>query len=169
VYSPEVMREAEEGFRRAREAFERKDYGSAAAGFLSVVDVLEQGDPTLELRQIAVELAAASRALSSNVAASAMRVYTTADTNVIEPMALAYLPPAPARGLPADQVGVLELLIDVHGRVESAHLVGVAQHFRDRWLISAAKSWLFEPARRDGEPVRFLKRHMFQLGQAGPN
>jgi hypothetical protein len=169
VYSPAVMREAEEQFRRARALFERHEYGAAAAAFRQVVVVLEKGDPTLELRQIAAELAGASRALSSPATARARNevtpVYTSADEAVTEPVALAYMPAAARPGTPAEQVGVLELLIDARGRVESAHLVGVGHQFRDRWWISAAKAWLFEPAMKEGQPVRFLKRHTFLLNQ----
>jgi hypothetical protein len=161
-YSPAVLREAEEQFRRARMLFERHDYEAAAAAFRDVVAVLERGDPALELRLIAEELAGASRALSANDVADSTSVFTSADEGVTEPVARANLPPAPAPGTPAARVGTLELLIDTRGQVESAHLVG-ADHFRDRWLISAAKAWLFEPATKDGRPVRFLKRHTFLL------
>jgi len=165
-YSPVVLAQAEEQFRRARQLFEQHDYAAAAAGFLEVVNVLERGDPTLELRQIAAELAGASRALSSNAKAEAARVFTTADPGVVEPVARAVLPPAAAAGTPANQIGVLEVLIDARGHVESAHLMVSDQHFRDRWLISAAKAWLFEPATLDGKPVRFLKRHTFLLDRS---
>jgi hypothetical protein len=54
--------------------------------------------------------------------------------------------------------------------VESAHLIGADEHFRDRWLTSAAKSWLFQPATRDGQPVKFLKRLVFAGGgTSGPS
>ncbi|MGE0705604.1 MAG: hypothetical protein AB7F99_05865 [Vicinamibacterales bacterium] len=169
-YSPAVMREAEERFRDARALFEQQDYAAAATGFLEVVEVLQRGDPTLELRQIAAELADASRALSTNARIEAAQVYTSADEDVTEPVARAHLPPLAGPGTPPDQIGVLELLIDTRGRVESAHLIDADdQHFRDRWWTSAAKAWLFEPAIKEGQPVRFLKRHTFLLSRAsGP-
>ncbi len=178
-YSPEVMREAEEQFRQARLLFERQDYKAAAAAFSEVVDVLERGDPALELRLIAAELADASRVMSSSAAAEAdarvqadagadaeadpTRVYTSTDAGVTEPVTSAHLPPAAGPGTPPDRIGVLDLLIDTHGRVESARVVHGEQRFRDRWLISTAKAWRFKPATRDGQPVRFLKRHTFVL------
>lgn len=168
-YSAAVLAQAEEQFRRGRLLFEQQQYVAAAAAFGEVARTLERGDPALALRVIAAELAEASRALSSSTGDISGRVYTAADEDVTEPVSLAQLPPRITQGTAPELIGVLELLIDSRGSVESAHLVGADQHFRDRWLVSAAKAWRFEPATRNGQPVRFLKRLTFRgSGGASP-
>jgi hypothetical protein len=168
-YSAAALQEAEREFQHARALFEQKQFAEAAAAFHQVVNTLDRGDSIFGLRSIAAEFADASRALASRADADSPRVYTSVDEGVTEPVALSRLPPQAGPGAPASHVALLELLIDARGHVESAHLIGADQHFRDRWLASAAKSWLFQPAARDGRPVRFLKRLSFVSGEAsGP-
>lgn len=57
----------------------------------------------------------------------------------------------------------LELLIDAQGAVEQVRLharqLAPGQTlYRHRMLLAAAKAWQFEPARRNGEPVRYVMR-----------
>lgn len=57
----------------------------------------------------------------------------------------------------------LELLIDISGAVEQVRLharqLAPGQTlYRHRMLLAAAKAWQFEPARRNGEPVRYVMR-----------
>jgi len=164
AYREALRHAADEEFRRARSLFDQREFTVAADRFLQVVEILDRGNPALELRSIAVEFASASRALASHDEADAARVFTSADQGVTEPVALATLPPSVGPGTPDNQRAVLELLVDAQGAVESAHLVDAEQHFRDRWWVSAAKAWLFEPATRNGRPVRFLKRIVFIKG-----
>jgi hypothetical protein len=50
----------------------------------------------------------------------------------------------------------VQIVIDATGAVESAKLVGSRIGSRDYWWVAAAKAWRFQPATRDGRPVRFL-------------
>jgi TonB family protein len=57
--------------------------------------------------------------------------------------------------------GVIELVIDEDGQVDRARLVERIAPFYDQAIVEAAYKWRFEPALRDGKPVRF--RHLVQL------
>jgi outer membrane biosynthesis protein TonB len=50
---------------------------------------------------------------------------------------------------------VLRLTIDERGRVERLRLLSPGSSFNDRMLLSAAKAWVFHPARFDGRPVKY--------------
>jgi hypothetical protein len=54
------------------------------------------------------------------------------------------------------ELGLLELLVSTDGRVERVRHVTPPMSFHERMLISAAKAWRFRPARKDGQPVRYL-------------
>ena len=42
--------------------------------------------------------------------------------------------------------------------METVHLRSPGNRYRERWWVFAAKQWVFQPALKDGKPVRFLKR-----------
>jgi hypothetical protein len=65
--------------------------------------------------------------------------------------------------------GVLEVVVDTRGLVESVRLNSSANRYRDKWWLFTAKGWRFEPAMKDGKPVRFLKRiPLADLTPSGP-
>jgi len=68
------------------------------------------------------------------------------------------LPLQPRPEIPASALGVLELVVDASGHVESVHLKSPVNRYREKWWLFAAKDWQFEPARKQGRPVRFLER-----------
>jgi hypothetical protein len=84
-------------------------------------------------------------------------VYQSGDPGVV-PAVLIYpkLPDIPASALP-NRVGTLDLIVDVSGRVERVRLQNTTaeRRYRDYMMLAAAKAWLFEPARKDGSPVRY--------------
>jgi hypothetical protein len=162
-----VPTEVQDTFARARQLFDKQQYADAADGFVAVVKMLEREDPAFDLRWTANEFAAVSRVLASQSGGQAERIYVSTDADVTEPVALgSSLPPAVQPGTRPQQLAMLELIIDGQGTVESARYIGPAQHYRDRWWISAAKAWLFKPATRNGTPVKFLKRIVFVDGAA---
>ncbi len=59
--------------------------------------------------------------------------------------------------------GSLELLIGEDGSVISASLVKSVQPRYDPGLLQAAKSWKFQPAMRNGKPVKFRLPYSVQL------
>ena len=68
------------------------------------------------------------------------------------------LPAVPPPGLSPDQVGTLDLVIDETGRVEQVKLQSPTNRYQDRMLVAHAKSWVFKPALRDGQPVKYRTR-----------
>jgi hypothetical protein len=86
-------------------------------------------------------------------------IFTNDDSTVVEPQLIRpYLPFRAHTGTPPDALGVLELVVDAHGAVESVHLNSPDNRYRERWWVFAAKNWQFRPAMKNGTPVRFLKR-----------
>jgi len=153
---------AEEEFRRAQALFDKKEYLAAAAAFQRVIALVSNQEPTPSssiLRSTANDMAALSRAglLSTGDA----RVYTTLDKGVVEPVPLGqYFPEEPGPGAVPGEPSTLELLIDTRGIVESVRLRNPLNRYRDKWWLPASKTWRFQPAMKDGHPVKFLKRIM---------
>jgi TonB family protein len=63
----------------------------------------------------------------------------------------------------AARTGVLELVIDKTGAVESAMMRVPVNAQYDRLATSAARTWQYQPAMVDGSPVKFLKRIQVSL------
>jgi hypothetical protein len=86
-------------------------------------------------------------------------IYRLGDRGVSEPVLVKpYLPLKPRTDIPETALGVLELLVDTNGRVESVHLRSPHNRYREKWWLFSAKEWQFTPAMREGKPVRYLKR-----------
>ena len=62
--------------------------------------------------------------------------------------------------------GVLKVIIDERGQVESAAIMVSVHSTYDPLLVAAAKNWTFRPATRGGQPVKFLK--LIQIRVLGP-
>ena len=60
--------------------------------------------------------------------------------------------------------GVIELTIDESGNVVNAVLRKPFNASYDALLLKAARDWKYEPARKAGVPVRFLKNVAIRLG-----
>jgi TonB family protein len=90
-------------------------------------------------------------------------VYSANDSNVVPPIAL-YQEVPPFRGqIRVSQTGVIEVLIDTRGVVESATMVASINPQYDRLAVGAARLWQYQPARVDGVPVKFVKRIQVNL------
>ena len=79
-----------------------------------------------------------------------------ADADGVEPAVLVrpHLPTRPPPTVPADELGVLELVVDQMGTVDHVRLVSRENRYQDRMIVAAAKAWRFQPATKDGFPVR---------------
>ena len=72
------------------------------------------------------------------------------------------LPPFPGRvGTARD--GVVEVIIDETGAVESAAMILPLDPAYNRLVLAAAKTWSYRPARRGGAPVKYRKRVQISL------
>jgi len=171
----------------AKIAFDRKNYLVAATVFSEVIDAMADPDvadaakqpPLADLRVLAMgfrDLSVSAAAPppvpvretpipeplalvkpASVAAIAAPRIYASADTQVLPPTALKQvLPPFPAQ-LPVANRGVLEIVIDQAGAVESATMRESVNPRYDNQLLTAAKSWQYRPAMLSGKPVTYRK------------
>jgi hypothetical protein len=85
-------------------------------------------------------------------------IYSVNSGSVVPPLGVR---PKLARQLPPDfdptRLGRIELIIGVDGLVESAKLLGPPRTVNDGLFLSVAKAWQFQPALKDGLPVRYRK------------
>ena len=57
-----------------------------------------------------------------------------------------------------DDVGTLELTVTETGTVSHVKLISTSNRYQERMLVAAAKTWRFQPAMKNGGPVRFRAR-----------
>jgi TonB family protein len=91
--------------------------------------------------------------------AISQRVFTVWDSDV-EPPVLMHpaLPSSPPPGMHLDEVGVVEVTVGPTGDVEGIRLLSAATRYQERMILSAIKAWQFEPATKEGTPVRYRLR-----------
>ncbi len=84
----------------------------------------------------------------------------TQPANIVPPITLKQgvpgVPPDLAR-FGALREGVLEILIDEKGMVESARFTSPIHPVYDNMVLNATKAWRYEPAKADGLPVKYRK------------
>ena len=93
----------------------------------------------------------------------AAKLYSADDRNVVPPVPVRQQIPAYPGRVSAARTGVLELVIDNTGAVESATMRVSVNAQYDRLATSAARTWQYQPATIDGAPVKFLKRIQVSL------
>ena len=67
------------------------------------------------------------------------------------------------RPVRVDRSGVLFIVIDEHGGVESAIITEPLERTFDRMVLAAARAWTYQPAMRNGAPVKYRKRIQLTL------
>ena len=88
---------------------------------------------------------------------SSETIYTSASAGVEPPVAISPLP-STGRNPTLESTGTIELLVDEKGNVEQVRLVSSPSRMQPMMLLSAAKTWMFRPALRDGRPVKYRLR-----------
>ena len=84
--------------------------------------------------------------------------FTPADTDVVPPIGIRpQLPRELPRHVRTEQLTRIELLVAADGTVEMVKLVSSPRTVHDSMWLSAIKAWQFQPAMKDGRPVRYLK------------
>ena len=166
----------------AKTAFDRKDFKSAATGFSQVLVALadpavsaEASRPPLsDLRMLAVgfeELSAKAAAPPPPpvvapppvpVAAPppqpvAIPVYSGDDRNVIPPSVINQTLPFFPGAVFAPRYGVLEVLINEAGEIESAVMTQSVTSAYDRLVLAATRTWRYKPASANGMLVKYRK------------
>ncbi len=95
-------------------------------------------------------------------------IYTQDDKNVQPPAIVKQdLPQFPGR-VTFDRAGVLEVVIDTNGAVETATLLETVEPLYNRLLLAAVKTWSYRPARLEGTPVKYRKRIQVTLSKDLP-
>jgi hypothetical protein len=83
-------------------------------------------------------------------------LYSDSDVDVTPPVLLyPQLPPPIVSGRHSQPVNTMELIVSEEGRVERVRLIDGPRRMPDMMLLSGAKMWKFEPAVRNGMPVRY--------------
>lgn len=169
----------------AKTAFDRGDMKMASDGFTQVLLALADPDiavaakqpPLADLRVLAsgfndltvraltpppvpVVPMVVQQAPPPPVAAAPRQpvFYSQDDKNVLPPVVVRQdIPQYPGR-VAFDRAGVLEVVIDINGAVESATMLEGVEALYNRLLLAAAKNWMYQPARLDGAPVKYRKR-----------
>lgn len=168
----------------AKAAFDRKEWKEAEHGFQQVIQVLNDPDlqaaaaqpPLSDMRTLAGgfrDLAKTSAAPPPPPppvelppppppAAPAVplppRIYAAGEGGVVAPVPIhQVLPPFPTSNAFAPSEGVVEVVINEQGAVESAVMRSSLGSMYDRQVITATKTWQFKPAMVDGKPVKFRK------------
>jgi TonB family protein len=90
------------------------------------------------------------------------RVYTTNDADVTAPVTIRQVVPtipySVARTMIGQGPGVLEVVINEKGEVESAVMREPVNPIFDAAVLSAARTWRYRPAVKDGQAVKYTKR-----------
>jgi TonB-like protein len=178
---PSVAREV---YANAKRAYEAGRFDDAAGQFrqlaeiLSDADLLEQGSNLADLKELGegfLKLAEAeaklhaSRAVPAQpsqpmppppgqFAAGTPRVFTIDDHDITPPVEIERRVPEWTRSSGAtvgELRGLLEVVIDTDGAIESAKLVKPLSPLYDRELLAAAKRWKYRPAMKGSEPVKY--------------
>jgi TonB family protein len=166
---PEVAKRA---YLDAKAAYDKKDGAAANAGFqrtIDLIDSLPEGEKTTlsDLRLLAsgfLTLSAAVRPAAPTGTENGSKPPATAATP-----AGAYAPPVAIREeLPnwnppdtaarrTEYEGLLRVQIGADGKVSSATMVRRTHPNYDVAALRAAKSWIYQPATRGGEPIASQK------------
>ena len=152
---------------RARAALAQGNVDRAVAIATEVDAVLDRVEPDGP-----PELRRQVRALLDGVlearAAEDELVYTGADAGIVAPRPLSrQFPLAPPGGIRPDRIGVLEIVVGKEGDVEFVKLHTTLNRYHERMVVSAAKAWLYRPARKDGKPVRYRLNVRINLPESG--
>jgi TonB family protein len=169
-------------YAEAKSTFERNEFESAAALFERVMAALNDPDLGVAARQSPLAdlrtLAAGFRDLSLKaipppppppapepepepepVAPAPPRIYAGDEPGVRLPVTIAQDMPRYPGIVPLNGLrGLIEVVIDEKGAVESAAMVAPVTSAYDKILLTAASRWRFQPATIDGTPVKFRKR-----------
>lgn len=176
-------------YEESKTAYDRGEFATASAGFKWVLSALSDPDisnlaaqsPLLDIKTLAagfVDLSAKALAPPpppkvALVPASVppprdlKRVFSTEDSDAVAPVTVRQSMPRFPGNLTTAAAGVIELIIDATGAVESVRMLESVHPQYDSLVVSAAKRWQYQPAHVAGTNVRYLKR--IQISLAPPN
>jgi len=86
------------------------------------------------------------------------RVFSSDSADVVPPVGIR---PKLSKQLPTnrsiDQLAPVEILVGIDGNVESVKFLRPPRDVRESMLLSVIKAWQFQPASKDGVPVKYQK------------
>ena len=83
-------------------------------------------------------------------------VFSSVDTDVVPAVLMRpHLPATPRPGVRVEDLPQVELVVSPAGDVESVKLLTTSAGVHSAMMLSAIKTWHFQPASRDGHPVRY--------------
>lgn len=172
-------------YERAKTAYEKSDYKAAAEGFSQVLSALSDPEiareasrpPLVDLRVLSIgfkDLAVramapapeptsappspAATAASRVDAPKPVRIFDSNDLEVVPPVTVKQDIPRVQRPVLVERTGVLFIVIDERGGVESAIITEPLDRTYDSMVLVAARTWTYQPAKRNGAPVKYRKR-----------
>jgi TonB family protein len=179
-------------YMQAKGAFDRKEFATAASGFSYVLDAMNDPDvapqagqpPLSDIRTLAVgfkDLAVTAAAppplppapmtaapVEPPPAPKPPKIYTSNDQEVTAPAVVRQeLPPFPGQVVIPRQ-GMIEIVIDETGGVESAMMRISVSPAYDQLALSTAKTWRYRPATLNGVPVKYRKAVQVTIKPIGP-
>lgn len=165
-------------YAQAKNAFDRGEFAVAAANFDAVVSTFADPDlaasasqpPLSDLRTLAMGFRDLSvkaipppppppppPAPAPRPAPIVPRIYSLETAGILAPVTVRQvLPPFPSKDVPVGR-GILEVIIDELGSVESARIVQSVNEFYDGIALTATRTWKYRPATLNGVPVKFRK------------
>ena len=174
-------------YNAAKAAFDAKDFGTAGEGFQRVLDAINDPDmkhaasqsPLVDLKTLASGFRDLSvqatpppppvaailatpppvpQVQAQSQAVSASRIYSSLDSGVIPPVVIMQeFPKYPGRVPQGGILGAVDIVIDQTGSVESASMQTPVLSGYDAMIVQAARAWRYQPARVNGQPVKFRK------------
>ena len=169
----------------AKMAFDAKDFGAAGDGFQRVLDALNDPDmkhaasqsPLADLKTlasgfrdlsvqaipppppVAAILAVPPPVQQVQVQSQVVsKIYNGTEPGIIPPVAIVQeFPKFPGRVPSGGIAGAVEIVIDQSGSVESASMQSPVLSGYDEIVVNAARNWRYQPAKVNGQPVKFRK------------
>ena len=139
------------------------DYRPLAQGFLDLATAAAAAVPPKPAAPPAAPpqpaAPAGAPAGSDAVRVPVARIFGVSDTDVIPPVPIRQdIPRWPASYLPAGSPdGIVEVVIDESGAVESAVIRQSLNNFYDSQLVDAARAWRYQPAMKGGQAVKYRR------------
>jgi hypothetical protein len=173
-------------YSEGKAAFDRKEFAAAAATFKSVLDGLADEDivsvadepPLSDLRTLVsgFHLLSTAAAAPPPVAApppapappAGPVLYSADDPAVVPPVVVRQDMPIFRDKVVAPRTGLIEIIVNEAGLVESATMRVSVDAVFDRQVLSATKLWKHRPATLNGTPVRYVRRIPISLVPPAP-
>jgi len=170
---PEVVRQS---YATAKAAFDKKDWAPALAEFQRVITLVDEmggsDQGTADLRTLAAGFRDLSKAALQpppaptptpvappvSAAPRPAMIYSDSDAGLTRPFAVSKMLPEWRPNIVESRMsfaGTIECILTAEGKVESAKMTKSVNPRYDAALLEAAKFWTFQPASKDGVPVKY--------------